>query len=83
LWSGGLRRYCSRVTLQVLRWARLLLGLRAGAAAPHVTGTTQAPSPPVVHSESRARHASVQRQHGGIAKGHNGHERLLDLTCAM
>jgi hypothetical protein len=83
LWSGGLRRYCSRVALQVLRLARSQLGMRAGAAAPHVPGTTQAPAPPVVHRESLVRHASVQRQHGGTAKGHNGHERLLDLTCAM
>jgi hypothetical protein len=83
LWSGGLRRYCSRVALQVLRLARSLRGPRAGAAAPHVTGTTQAPSPPVVHSESLARNASVKRQHGGTAKGHNCQESLLDLTCAM
>jgi hypothetical protein len=54
---------------------------RRGRASRHRHHTSA--RTPVVHRESLARHASVQRQHGGIAKGHNGHERLLDLTCAM
>jgi hypothetical protein len=44
---------------------------------------TSARTPRGPYRESLARHASVQRQHGGTAKGHNGQERLLDLTCAM
>ena len=38
---------------------------------------------PVVHRESLARTARVQRQPCGTATGHNGHARLLALTGAM
>ena len=59
----------------------------AGKACRRCRASRHRPSPsaltPVVHRESLARTARVQRQPCGTATGHNGHARLLALTGAM